>query len=126
MRIKTDFNGELEIPKVIADEIVKEYGVDYGCIISGGNRFDIDGWDLDFGEIIGERLSDCGGKIVDKELAIFLRDWVVNTSTGEGGYPISEETTIGVNKEYTILVFASAGEEKYRDINIIGYMGENK
>lgn len=62
--------------------------------------------------VIYDLLDECDGKIVDKDLAIFLCDYMVNTPPFIGGYPISQVFTFEEDgKTYNILAFGWSNED---------------
>lgn len=118
MKIKTDIQGEIEIPEILMEEFTKawqecENKEDY-------ESFEDFVYDGEF-DIIYSSLGECDGKMVDKELAIFLRDYVTSIIPSQGGYPTSEEFTFEENgAQYTILAFGWLNE-KYDPLYMIGY-----
>ena len=114
MKIDTEFMGELEVPEVIVREWEK-HKEQYGEI----EEF--------IGENIDKYLPD-EGELVDKDLAIFLRDFVSEHSPYGvapygGGYFTDNQFNFkdGGNK-YTILAFGWIDEDgKTDNIHMIGY-----
>ena len=115
MKIDTEFGGELEVPEVIIHEWEK-HKKQYGEI----EEF--------ISENIDKYLPD-EGELVDKDLAIFLRDFVSDNSPYgglspyEGGYFANKQFNFkdGRNK-YTILAFGWIDEDgKTDNIHMIGY-----
>lgn len=121
MKIKTDIQGEIEIPEILMKEFTKAW---QECENKEGYKsfedfVDDDGW-----EIIHTSLGECDGKMVDKELAIFLRDYVTGIIPSQGGYPTSEEFTFKEKgTQYTVLAFGWLNE-KYDPLYMIGYKEE--
>ena len=115
MKIDTEFMGELEVPEVIVREWEK-HKEQYGEI----EEF--------ISENIDKYLPD-EGELVDKDLAIFLRDFVSDNSPYgglspyEGGYFANKQFNFkdGRNK-YTILAFGWVVEHNHKDyIRMTGY-----
>jgi len=108
VKINTGFGGELEVPEVIVHEWEK-HKEQYGEI----EEF--------ISKNIGEYLPD-EGELVDKDLAIFLRDFVSEHSPYGGGYFADSQFNFkdGENK-YTIMAFGWIYEGGKTDMYMIGY-----
>ena len=109
MKIDTVFGGELEVPEVIIHEWEK-HKKQYGEI----EEF--------ISENIDKYLPD-EGEFIDKDLAIFLRDFVSEHSPYGGGYFTDTKFNFndGRNK-YTILAFGWVVEHNHKDyIRMTGY-----
>lgn len=117
MKIKTDME-DIEIPEILIERFTEAW---QECENKEGYKsFEDfvcdDGW-----EIIYSSLGECNGKMVDKELAIFLSNYVTSMIPSQGGYPTSEEFTFEESgAQYTILVFGWLNE-KYDPLYMIGY-----
>jgi len=108
LKVVTEF-GEIKIPKVIVDEW-KKHKREYADI----KEF--------IGEKASEFLSSYEGKLVDKELAIFLRDCELDSMPRGCGPPISEELSFeDAGNKYTILAFGWSDENGVPHIHMIGY-----
>ena len=120
MKIKTDME-DIEIPEILMKEFTEAWQEcknkeDYESL---EDFVDDEGW-----EIIYSFLGECDGKMVDRELAIFLRDYVTSMIPSQGGYPTSDEFTFEGNEtQYTILAFGWLNE-KYDPLYMIGYKEE--
>ena len=113
MKIDTDW-GELEVPEVIIHEWekCKEQYKEIEEFIS---------------ENVYEYLMTDGGKLadrklLDKDLAMFLRDYVCGHTPRLGGRFDEKQFSFkdGGNK-YTILAFGWSGENGKPDIHMVGY-----
>ena len=110
MRIMTDLLGELEVPEVIIRdwEKSKEH---YGDI----EEFIEDKvWDYLFSQ---------KGKLVDKDLAIFLRDYMCGKEflPWGGRLEYNQFSFKDGGNKYTILAFGWGDENGQTKIHIIGY-----
>lgn len=129
MKIKTDFSDELEVPEVIMSEIKAEWE-EYKANHSDPTNYS------DFDELVNDRavitievvekvydyLGRADGKIVDKDLAIFLSNYVTSVEFTNGGYPIDKSFNFEDNgKKYTILAFGWNSGDKNDPIYMIGY-----
>jgi len=108
VKIDTEFMGELEVPEVIVREWEK-HKEQHGEIE----------------EFISENIDKYlpKGELVDKDLAIFLRDFVSEHSPYGGGYFTHTQFNFkdGGNK-YTILAFGWVVEHNHKDyIRMTGY-----
>ena len=116
MKVKIDIGDDLELPKVIEDDLKKEWEkakADYKNIEDFLESGDF--------ETILDYLDECDGKIVDKELALFLRDWETGIIPAAGGYPTSEAFMFEEKgTQYTILAFGWLNE-KYDHLYMVGY-----
>lgn len=116
MKIKIDIGDDLELPKVIEDELKEQWET----AKEGYENIEAFLESVDF-EIIGGYRSDSDGKIVDKDLALFLRDWETGIIPDAGGYPTSEEFIFEEKgTRYTVLAFGWLNE-KYDRLYMIGY-----
>jgi len=108
VKISTGFGGELEVPEVIVHEW-ERHKKRYEQI----EEF--------ISENIGEYLPH-EGELGDKDLAIFLRDFVSEHSPYGRGYFASSQLEFkdGRNK-YTILAFGWVSEDGKTDMQMIGY-----
>ena len=77
-------------------------------------------------ESMYEALEKADKSIVEKSLALQLRDFVLNDIPAEGGWPFQENATfdIGEKAKLTILVFGWNTGEKYFPIYIVGHKEE--
>ena len=120
MKIKTDME-DIEIPEILMKEFTEAW---QECKNKEGYKsfedfIDDNGW-----EIIYSSLGECNGEMVDKELAIFLCNYVTSMIPSQGGYPTSEFFTFKENgTQYTILAFGWLNE-KYDPLYMIGYKEE--
>lgn len=116
MKVKINIGDDLELPKVIEDEVKKEWEkdkADYEDIEHFLESADFD--------IIHGYLSESDGKFVDKDLALFLRDWETGIIPDAGGYPTSEEFVFEEKgTRYTILAFGWLNE-KHDILYMVGY-----
>jgi len=108
VKINTDW-GELEVPEVIIREWEK-------CKKQYGEIEDF------ISEKVYEYLMPDGGKLLDRDLAIFLRDYVCGHTPPWGGRFDEKQFSFkdGGNK-YTILAFGWSGENGKPDIHMVGY-----
>jgi len=118
MKIKTDIHEEIEIPEILIEKFKEAW---QECENKEGYKsFEDFVYDGGF-EIIYNSLGECDGKMVDTELAIFLRDYITSMIPFEGGYPTSEGFTFEENgTQYTILAFGWLNE-KNDPLYMIGY-----
>ena len=108
MKITLDL-GETEVPKVIIDKW-KKHKREYGDI----EEF--------IRENAWEFLSSYEGKLVDRDLAIFLRDYEVDNIPRQGGYSAGKEFSFkDAGNKYTILAFGWNDENGEPAIHMIGY-----
>jgi hypothetical protein len=104
VKIDTDINGEILIPKSITSKMTK--------------RPDI--YEKD--EKIINVLCDSDGKIVDKEIAEFLEQYVTGNIPEYGGYPISGVLTFDNKGDIiTVLAFGWNNGDKNADFYMVGY-----
>lgn len=108
MKIRTDLLGELQIPKAIIEDW-EEHKSDY----------DIEDF---LGESIHDYLKAYRAKLIDRDLAIFLRDYETGILPPQGGYYASSEFSFddGGNR-YTVLAFGWNDENGEPDIHMVGY-----
>lgn len=119
MKIKTD-REEIEMPEILMKEFTEAWQEGENKNYESVEVF-IDNCGC---ELIYQRLGECNGKMVDKELAIFLRDYDTNMIPFQGGYPTSEEFTFKeTGTQYTILAFGWLNE-KYDPLYMIGFKEE--
>lgn len=109
MKIRTDLLGEIEIPKIITDEWEK-HKADYE----------------DIKEFISENaynfFMQCQGKLVDKELAMFLRNYSIGIIPAWGGYHADTQFSFeDSGHEYTVLAFGWNDDSGRPDIRMIAY-----
>lgn len=109
MKISTDTLGELEVPKIIMDEWERQKA-DYE----------------DIEEFIREKaydyLEQYKGKLADKGLAIFLRDYEIGIIPFHGGYCADTGFSFqdSGNKD-TVLAFGWNDDCNRPDIHMVGY-----
>ncbi|OGO22153.1 MAG: hypothetical protein A2Z28_07670 [Chloroflexi bacterium RBG_16_51_9] len=112
MRIETDRGGELEVPQaIIRDwEKSKEH---YGDI----EEFIRDNvWDY---------LRSQEGKLMDKDIVIFLHDYETGHIPPWGGHCADNHFSFkGGKSKYTVLAFGWNDENGEPDIHMIGYKVE--
>lgn len=116
MKVNTDW-GELDVPEVITREWEK-HKEQYGEIE-----------DFISENVYGYLMPDEGEltdrKLVDKELAIFLRDYEIGHKPSWGGYPVANQFTFkDAGNKYTILAFGWNDENGEPDIHMVGYEEE--
>jgi len=121
MKIKTDIQEEIEMPEILVKEFTETWQ-------EGEDKENYESFEVFIdncgGELIYQCLGEYDGKMVDKELAIFLRDYITNMIPSQGGYPTSEEFTFKENGiQYTILAFGWLNE-KYDPLYMIGFKEE--
>ncbi len=109
MKMKTDLLGEIEISKIITDEWEK-HKVGYE----------------DIEEFISENAYDflmqCQGKLVDKELAIFLCNYNIGIIPAWGGYHADAQFSFeDSGHKYTVLAFGWNDDSGRPNINMIAY-----
>lgn len=112
MRIRTDRVGELEVPEVIIRdwEKHKEQYEDIEEFIR---------------ENASEYLNSHEGKLMDRDLAILLRDYVIGHIPSWGGYCADTHFSFKDGKsKYTILAFGWNDENGEPDIHMVGYKEE--
>jgi len=113
VKIDTDW-GELEVPEVIVHEWKKhkeQYGAIEDFIIDNVYKYLMPD---------GGKLTD--RKLVDKDLAMFLRDYVRGHTPHWGGYFAENQFSFkDVGNRYTILAFGWNDENGKTDIRMIGY-----
>ncbi|GAH37857.1 unnamed protein product [marine sediment metagenome] len=103
MKIKTDLHGEIEMPEILVKEFTEAW---QECENKEGYKSFEDFVDDIETETIYDCLHESNGKMVDKELAIFLQYYHAGIIPSQGGYPTSEEFTFEENgTQYTILAF---------------------
>ncbi len=114
MKISDGMFGELEVPKVIIRGWKKHKG-QYGEIEEFISANVCEYLMPDEGELADR-------KLVDKDLAIFLRDYEIGRTPSWGGYFAANQFSFkdGGN-EYTILAFGWNNENGEPDIHMIGY-----
>lgn len=109
MIIKSEVLGKLEVPTLIAEQWEKQRGVDES--IESFMRDNLQ----DF-------ISEYKNKLAPKDIAMFLRDYVIGFVPASGGHYVDEEYTfqVGINR-YTILAFGWTDEYSRPEINLLGY-----
>jgi len=108
MKIKIHF-GEIEVPKAIIGEWRKRKG-EYEDI----EQF--------ISENAWQFLSSYEGRLVHRDLAIFLRDYEANNIPIWGGYFAYKEFSFeDAGNKYTILAFGWNDENGKPDIHMVGY-----
>ena len=108
MKINIGFRHELDVPEIIVHEWQKRKD-QYPEI----EEF--------ISEHIDEYLPD-EGKLVDKDIAIFLCDFVSRHSPYGGGYFVYDEFSFKDRRnKYTILAFGWVSEDGKTDMHMVGY-----
>ena len=117
MKIKTDME-DIEIPKIGVQKFTEAW---QECENKEGYKNFEDFVHDCGGEIIYSFLGECNGEMIDKELAIFLSNYVTSMIPFQGGYPTSEFFTFKENEtQYTILAFGWLNE-KNDPLYMVGY-----
>jgi len=108
MKIKLDL-GETEVPKSLIDKW-QTHKEDYEHI----EEF--------IRETFYDLLYECVGKIVHKDLAIFLRNYEVGIVPRWGGYCANEELAFeDSGNKYIIMAFGWNDEYARPEIHMVGY-----
>lgn len=107
MKIRTDLLGELQVPRIIVDDWKKQKpGIDLEEFIS---------------ETIFDYLAEYETKFAPKELAVFLRDYVIS-SVSQGGYSFNREYSFeDAGSRYTVLTFGFNDDENRLHTHVVGY-----
>ncbi len=120
MEIKFDYGFEAKVPKIF----LKEFREDRKEEIKKGELQEEDLFFEWLEEKFGDRKYDYYGKIVDKEIALFLIAEHLGTDYGDGGYPRDEVMEFKDNEfKYIIVCFGWANGENMKGggYNFIGW-----
>jgi hypothetical protein len=123
MKIKFDYGYEAKVPK----EFIETFEKEKKEALKNGEE--IEWWKkATFGDWVEEGFEDLGsnyyGKIIDKEIALFLIAKHLGTDYGMGGYPREEWMEFKDNNfTYHICCFGWANDENMKSgaYNFIGY-----
>lgn len=112
MRIQFDRGGELEVPEVIIRDWEK-------------HREQYEDIEEFIRDNAWEYLSTHEGKLVDKDLAIFIRGYEIGNIPSWGGYCADTEFSFeDAGNKYSILAFGWNDENGRPDIHMVGYKEE--
>lgn len=105
----------IEVPSCVAAIITRDW-------LEQGETFEeflVGGY---FSEVAYDLLGKYDGELVEKDLAIFLRDFVLSSIPSDGGYPVDNQMEFTAGRtRYTILAFGWQNGDNNEPLYMVGY-----